>query len=209
MHFPNPTSLKQRVLRAGGWSLAGYSISLGIRFGTNLILTRLLVPEIFGVTAIASMVLVGLTLFSDVGLKPNVIQSRRGNEPIFLNTVWTTQILRGLFIWFFALGISLVIYFARHYDLVPKSIVYENPSLPYVIAVLSFGAVISSFESTKILVASRESLVCSSQSYGASSTLRFGLLLQAQFLLLLLGLPLAISGSRAPVTDGNGSVGPS
>jgi O-antigen/teichoic acid export membrane protein len=156
MLFPKSISLKRRVLNAGAWSLAGYGLNLIIRLGSNLVMTRILVPEMFGVMAIALMVLVGLALFSDVGLKPSVIQSRRGNEAAFLNTAWTTQILRGLLLWFLALNISLLIYVSRYYDFIPKSSVYENPSLPYVIAILSFSSVISSFESTKILVASRD-----------------------------------------------------
>src|SRR5215831_13914608 len=89
---PNRISLKQRVLNAGTWSLAGYGLNQAIRFGTNLLATRLLVPEMFGVMAIANLVMVGLAMFSDFGLKLNIIQSKRGNDPAFLNTAWVAQI---------------------------------------------------------------------------------------------------------------------
>ena len=69
-------SLKQRVLNASAWSLAGYGISLAIRFGSNLVMTRLLVPEMFGVMAIATIVMVGLAMFSDLGLRQSIVQSR-------------------------------------------------------------------------------------------------------------------------------------
>src|ERR1700691_1997111 len=101
-------SLKRRVFSAGAWSLAGYALSFVIRLGSNLVMTRLLVPSMFGVVAIAQLVIVGLSLFSDVGIKPSVIQSKRGSEPDFLNTVWTTQILRGFILWFASLLISLI-----------------------------------------------------------------------------------------------------
>src|SRR5947207_1772677 len=95
----NTASLKNRVLRAGVWTLASFGIRQAIRFGTNLVMTRLLVPEMFGVMAIATTVMIGLAMFSDVGLKQNVIHSRRGNEEAFLNTIWVIQIGRGLTLW--------------------------------------------------------------------------------------------------------------
>jgi O-antigen/teichoic acid export membrane protein len=155
MVSPDITTLKQRALRAGGWSFAGYGLTQVIRLGGNLIMTRLLVPEMFGVMAIAMMVLVGLRMFSDVGLRPNVVWSERGNDPVFLNTVWVVQIVRGALVSLFALAVSLVVVFASSIGLVPGDSVYAEPSLPYVIAVLSIIAVISGFESTKLFEASR------------------------------------------------------
>src|SRR5690349_19140391 len=93
-------TLKQRVLRAGGWNLAGYGVIQAIRLGSNLIITRLLVPEVFGVIAIVTLVLTVVTFFSDIGLRQNVVQSARGDDPLFLDTVWCVQILRGIAIWF-------------------------------------------------------------------------------------------------------------
>ena len=53
VHLRGRISLKQRVLSAGIWSLAGYGCNQVLRFGSNLLMTRLLVPEMFGVMAIA------------------------------------------------------------------------------------------------------------------------------------------------------------
>ena len=44
-------------------------------------------------------VLVGLNLFSHIGLGDSVIQSPRGDEPLFLNTAWTLQVIRGIGLW--------------------------------------------------------------------------------------------------------------
>lgn len=148
-------SLKQRVLNAGAWSLAGYGLSQAIRFGTNLLLARLLMPEMFGVMAIATMVMVALALFTDLGLRQVIVQSRRGNDQLFLNTAWVTQILRGVVLWLGALCIALLIFLANYAELVPKGSVYADPSLPYVIAVLSVSVVIGSFSTTKLHEASR------------------------------------------------------
>jgi O-antigen/teichoic acid export membrane protein len=152
-------TLKQRVLSAAAWSLVGYALSFAIRLGSNLFMTRQLFPEMFGVMAIATMVLVGLTMFSDVGLKPSIVQNKRGDEPVFLNTAWVTQILRGTVLWCFAIGLSLLIPLAGRLDLIPRESVYDNPSLPYVIAALSVTTIIAGLESTKMLQAGRNLLL--------------------------------------------------
>ena len=159
VHLRGRISLKQRVLSAGIWSLTGYGCNQLLRFGSNLLMTRLLVPEMFGVMAIAYVVMTGLAMFSDLGFKPNAVQSKRGDNPVFLNTIWVSQILRGLLLWFFALIASLVIHFANHIGMVPKGSVYADPNLPMVIAILSITAVAGGFESTKLLEASRNMLL--------------------------------------------------
>jgi len=151
----NPGSLKHRVLRAGLWSTAGFGLSTLTRFGTNILMTRLLMPDMFGVMAIAVTIMIGLSMFSDVGLRQSVIQSLRGSDPSFLNTAWTIQILRGVLIWLAAVCVSIVISLAVHVGAVSTDSVYAAPSLPYVISALSFTTVIAGFESTKVYEASR------------------------------------------------------
>src|SRR6266851_1894696 len=150
------TSLRQRVMKAGVWSVAGYGMNLVIRFGSNLLMTRMLAPAMFGVMAVASMIMVGLIMFSDIGLKQNVIQSARGSDPSFLNTAWSMQIVRGLCLWAFAVGISLTILVAQRTGLVISDSVYSAPSLPFVVVAISATTIISGFDSTKLLEASRD-----------------------------------------------------
>ena len=153
--YPMNNSLTRRVLNAGAWSVASYGLSMLIRIATNLIMTRLLVPEMFGVMAIATLIMVCLAMFSDLGLRLSVIQSHRGSEPIFLNTVWVTQIVRGILLWFVALLVAVLLLFGNHIGIVPRNSVYANPSLPLVIALVSLSAVIGGFQSTKSYEASR------------------------------------------------------
>jgi O-antigen/teichoic acid export membrane protein len=147
--------LRARVLRAGGWTVAGFALSQAIRFGANLLMTRLLVPEMFGVMAIATMVMYGAALFSDLGLRQSIVQSRRGGEAAFLNTAWAVQIGRGFVIWGAALAVALGLAFVNSTGIVPAGSVYAHPSLPPVVVMLSLCAVIAGFESTKICEASR------------------------------------------------------
>jgi len=149
-------SLKQRILRAGGWTIAGYGANQAIRLGSNLVMTRLLVPEMFGVMAIATIVTAILGMMSDIGLHQNIVQSRRGDDPAFLDTAWVVQIIRGIFLWLAALLVSAGLYASNLAGLIPPSSVYASPILPLVIAVGSFSAVISGFQTTGVAKAHRK-----------------------------------------------------
>jgi O-antigen/teichoic acid export membrane protein len=151
----NTPSLKVRVLQAGGWTIAGYFLQQVIRFGSSLIMTRLLVPEMFGVMAIVYVVITGLALFSDVGLSQIVIQSQRGEDPEFLNTVWVVQIVRGALMWLTALLLSAALPLITQFKWLPADSVYADPLLPVVIAAYTSIALIGGFESTKMLLARR------------------------------------------------------
>ena len=143
------------MLRAGIWSIAGYGLAQAIRLGGNLVMTRLLAPEMFGVMAIATMVYAILFMLSDIGLRQNIVQSQRGDDPAFLDTAWTVQIARGVALWITALLISAGLYFANAGGLVPAHSAYASPELPLVIAIHSLAAVIFGFQSTKLATAHR------------------------------------------------------
>lgn len=89
-------SLNARARTGSLWTFGGYGTSEVIRFGSNLILTRMLFPEVFGIMAIVHVLMQGLLLFSDMGLGPAIIQNRRGEEHEFLRTAWSIHVLRGL-----------------------------------------------------------------------------------------------------------------
>jgi O-antigen/teichoic acid export membrane protein len=109
----------------------------------------------FGIMALANIILFGLSLFSDIGLGQCVVQSRRGDETRFLNTVWTVQILRGALIWIVALAIAGGLYVLGSHHLLPLGSVYADPVLPWVVAALSLNVLVGGFTSTKIATASR------------------------------------------------------
>src|SRR4051812_39078328 len=95
MRMTPALTLRTRIFNAGGWTIGGLALGHLIRLGTNLLMTRLLVPEAFGIMAIAALIMYGLALFSDLGLRQNIVQSARGNDVAFLNTAWMVQIMRG------------------------------------------------------------------------------------------------------------------
>lgn len=143
-NFRTNGSLRHRVMRAGGWTVGGHVANQVLRLGGNLILTRLLFPEAFGLMAIVQSVLVGLALLSDVGIESSIIHNKRGHEPAFINTAWTMQVIQSVTI-FFALWI-LAPFVASF---------YEQPILASLMPVVGFGAVLGGLASTKFALANR------------------------------------------------------
>jgi O-antigen/teichoic acid export membrane protein len=136
--------------------MLGYALSQAVRFGTNLIMARLLVPEMFGVMSIALMVMIGLALFSDIGLRQSVVQNRRGADPLFLDTIWVTKVAFGIAIAVSAALIGVAISTAAHAGLFAVDSAYAARELPWVLAVLGAGAILTGAESTKAFEASRQ-----------------------------------------------------
>jgi len=132
-------SLKALVLRGSAWTIFGHGTSTLIRLASSLILTRLLVPEVYGVMSLIWMVLYGLQMFSDVGLGPAIIRDKRGDEPDFLNTAWTVQVIRGVVLWG---GACLIAW--------PIAAFYDQPQLVQLIPAAGLTALISGFASTSL-----------------------------------------------------------
>ena len=129
--------------------------SQAIRLGGNLVMARLLMPEMFGIMAIATTVSLVLHLLSDVGLRQNIIQSPNGDDPVFLNTVWTVQIVRGVILFASTLLIAGVAWLAQTLNLWSINSTYAAPELPMVLALTGFSAIIYGFQSTKVDLAVR------------------------------------------------------
>lgn len=148
-------SIRRLVLRSSVWVFGGQIAGQMLRLMSNLIMTRLLVPEMFGVMAVANTVIVGLQLCSYLGVQHNIIQSPRGDDRVFLDTAWVLQIIRGSLIWLAALGLGGALHLAGTHGFISEGSAYADSQLPMIIAALSFTALISGFESTKLATASR------------------------------------------------------
>ena len=107
-------SLRARAVRGSGLTAISFAAGQALRLASNLILTRLLFPEAFGILALVMAVLQGLIMLSDVGITPSILQSRRGDDPAFLNTAWTVQVVRGFLLW--GAAVALAGPLAQFYD---------------------------------------------------------------------------------------------
>ncbi|WP_281282203.1 oligosaccharide flippase family protein [Aliikangiella marina] len=143
------------MFKASSWVLIGYVVSQVLRLGSNLIMTRLLVPEMFGIMALCQTFLYILAMISDVGIGPNIIRSKRGEESEFLNTAWTLQILRGAFICLLVVLAALGIGYAQTNQMIGETSAFSEPQLPIILAVMSLTAFISGFKSTNLILANR------------------------------------------------------
>lgn len=90
--------LAARALRGSALTMGGFALSNLLRLGSNLLLARLLFPEAFGLMALVTVLLIGLAMFSDIGLTPAIQSSKRGDDPDFLSTAWAVQVARGVLI---------------------------------------------------------------------------------------------------------------
>jgi len=86
----------------------------------------------------------------------NIVQSKRGEEPVYLNTAWTVQIIRGFLLFFIALVFSYGLYILGQTGYLSVENVYGNAELPYILAAVSITSVISGFNSIHILVLNRK-----------------------------------------------------
>jgi O-antigen/teichoic acid export membrane protein len=135
-----PPSLQIKALRGSAWTIATFGSGQVLRLGSNLVLTRLLYPEAFGLMALVQIFLYGLHMLSDVGVATSVIQHRRGDESRFLNTAWTLQIIRGGALTLLAALIGQ-----------PAAWFYHEPSLGLLLPAVSLTAAISGLQSTAVL----------------------------------------------------------
>lgn len=121
------------------WVISGLGASQGLRLFGNLILTRMLSPDEFGLLAIATSILVGVSMMSDVGLGGAVIKSNNTAKPGYMETVWTLSALRGL-------GIGVLLILLSY----PISLVYDQPELAYIISIYCVVAILGGCSSTNI-----------------------------------------------------------
>jgi len=137
-------SLSARALRGSLVTVGGFGGSQVIRLASNLILTRLLFPEAFGMMALIAVFMQGLAMFSDVGVTPAILQSKRGDDRDFLNTAWTIQAIRGVCLWLAACALAW-----------PVASFYGEPQLMQLLPVASLTLVIQGFNPTRMDTANR------------------------------------------------------
>ena len=128
---------KRLVLRGSAFELGGYVATYGLRFVSSTVLRSLLFPAAFGLMEVINGVLIGLIMLSDVGIKQAVIQSERGDDPVFLDTAWTIHVVRGVALWIVA---GLLAF--------PAGWITGEMELAYLIPIASLGVVALGFHST-------------------------------------------------------------
>jgi O-antigen/teichoic acid export membrane protein len=145
---PPAKTLFQRAVSGSMLTAGSYAVMQALRLVSNLILTRLLFPEAFGLMALVSVVLVGLSMFSDMGIGPAISRHPRGDEPAFLDTAFTFDVARGVILWLFTCALAW-----------PMARFYEAPELIHLLPAAGFTLFIAGFNPTRIDTANRHLLL--------------------------------------------------
>ncbi len=132
------------VIRSSAWTVGGYGAAQALRFVGNVILTRLLFPEAFGLMILVNTLLQGLQMFSDIGIGPSIIRSSRGEDPAFLNTAWSIQVVRGLLLSLVSVALAW-----------PLAAVFAQQDLVSLVPAVGVTAFLSGLTSTNIHTATR------------------------------------------------------
>lgn len=127
--------------------MLGFGTSQALRLGSNLLLTRMLPREAFGVMLLVQVVLQGLERFSDLGVGTAIIQNPRDDRR-FLNTAWTLQSIRGAILGLCAGGLAW-----------PAATFFQQPALLALIPFAGLSAVFAGLQSTKFHTANRKLMV--------------------------------------------------
>jgi len=139
------SSLKKLAFSGAIWSFLGYGFGQGMRLISNLFLTRLLFPEVFGLMSLISTFIIGIALFSDIGLTPSVVYSSKGDDPDFLNTAWTIKAIRGVILWIFAVIISF-----------PLAHIYHNWEIVKILPIVGLTFIFDGLASTSTFTLTRQ-----------------------------------------------------
>jgi len=105
--------MKKALVKTSSIILVGHLTSQLIRLGGNLVTTRLLAPEAFGIMALVHSIIAIIHLFGELGLTQSVVQNKHGENPDFLKTVYTLKVVVGLILSSFILIFAGVIFFLQ------------------------------------------------------------------------------------------------
>ncbi|GLS24484.1 oligosaccharide flippase family protein [Marinibactrum halimedae] len=132
---------KRKMISEAFWVVFSLGGKQGIRLLGNLVLTRLLQPELFGIMVIVNAFIIGANMFSDVGIRSGVITSDRAEQKPFLDTAWTLQLIRGVVIY----GVLIAIAY-------PVELMYDVDGIATVLMVTGSTTLIASFASVNVFV---------------------------------------------------------
>ena len=131
------TISRNLLFKGAAWTLGAFGLGQVLRLATNIILARLLAPELFGIMQIVYSLRTGVELISDVGIGQNIVYNKDANDPDFYNTAWSLQAIRGALLW-------LVFSAAA----VPFARLYHSPILVAVIPIAALTFVVGGLSST-------------------------------------------------------------
>lgn len=142
------TIISRQMLSQITWVAGSYGVTQGLRLFTNVVLARLLAPQLFGIMLIVNTLRTGIELLSDVGIGQNIVSNRKGDQPDFYNTAWTIQIIRGILLFAIALLLAQ-----------PLADFYESKQLIEIIPIISVLFLLTGFQSPARFILQKQQAV--------------------------------------------------
>jgi O-antigen/teichoic acid export membrane protein len=130
------TISNRSLLNGAVWTIGAYGLSTALRTATNIVLARLLAPDIFGTMLIVYTLKIGIELLSDVGINQNIIYNKNADDPEFYNTAWSLQLLRSVVLWLVFMAAAA-----------PMAQFYHSPILALAVPATSFSIVFTGLTS--------------------------------------------------------------
>lgn len=137
---PARTGFARRLASGAVVEAAGFGTSQVVRLAGNLVLSRLLFPAAFGMMAMLSVAQFGLWMLTDVGLQQAVVRSERGDEPLFLDTAWSIQVVR-----------AGLLFLATCVLAWPMALLFREPALLQMFPVTGLGILVHGLASIRVL----------------------------------------------------------
>lgn len=144
------------MLRSGAWLVGSNLGSQVLRLASNLVLTRLLLPQDFGLMAAVNTLYFALVMFSDLGVRLSVVKSPHGDDARFLGTAWSMQIVRGGLLALGVLGMAFSFQLGQGADVFAPDTVYADSRLPLMMSVFALCALLQGGESMRLATAQRQ-----------------------------------------------------
>src|SRR3954453_1926698 len=142
-------SLVGRLRISGTAALALSTILSNLtRLVSTVCLTRLLTPEVYGITGIIVPVFYTVNMFTDIGLQAYVVKPQRSDDPDFLSSVFSIHAVRGFILAF--IGVLLAW---------PLSVLLAKPEIAAPLAVTSLIFIIEGLVSLHPFVGLRDGRV--------------------------------------------------
>jgi len=138
------SSLKQKAISGASWSLAGRIMQQGVQFIIGVIIARLLLPEQYGLVAMALVFITIFYVFVDSGFSAAIIQ-RKEISNSDLSTVF-----------YLNMGVSLVVFAILYFSAPLIADFYNESQLINIVRVLSIIIILYALTIVQNSIISRE-----------------------------------------------------
>lgn len=136
-------SLKQKTISGLFWQFAQKAVGQVVSFAISVVLARLLMPEEFGVVALAGMFTVLIGIFIDCGFGNALIQKKEADDIDFSTIFWAQTIFA-------------TIVYALLYSAAPLlGDIFHTPELCPVVRVMGLGMILGTFGGIQNVVVTR------------------------------------------------------